>query len=176
MRKMILAFMQYSQSRVRQHHKSRRQKVIHVIARLPGCAGQAEPTQYQLTPRSKMEDAPKLLKIPKSECPDKWIRLPRHKWQTFKTRWFLLNEICTDTHLAASCGRDSELGMFVRASKARLFLSVYVDDIKNDWKQTKPRSYVEETDEKIVDLGEPTSFLDYVFLGCAQRKCKLNKK
>ena len=27
-----------------------------------------------------MEDAPKLLKIPKSECPDIWIRLPRLKW------------------------------------------------------------------------------------------------
>ena len=28
----------------------------------------------------KMEDAPSLLKIPKSECPDIWIRLPKHKW------------------------------------------------------------------------------------------------
>ena len=27
-----------------------------------------------------MEDAPKLLKIPKSECSDIWIRLPRYKW------------------------------------------------------------------------------------------------
>ena len=27
-----------------------------------------------------MEDAHKLLKIPKSECPNIWIRLPRHKW------------------------------------------------------------------------------------------------
>ena len=27
-----------------------------------------------------MENAPKLLKISKSECPDIWIRLPRHKW------------------------------------------------------------------------------------------------
>ena len=27
-----------------------------------------------------MEDAPKLLKIPKTECPDIWIRLPRQKW------------------------------------------------------------------------------------------------
>ena len=27
-----------------------------------------------------MEDAPKLLKTHKSECPDIWIRLPRHKW------------------------------------------------------------------------------------------------
>ena len=37
-------------------------------------------TQYRLTPQVKMEDAHKLLKIPKSECPDIWIRLPRHKW------------------------------------------------------------------------------------------------
>ena len=28
----------------------------------------------------QMEDAPKLLKIPKSGCPDIWIRLPKHKW------------------------------------------------------------------------------------------------
>ena len=28
----------------------------------------------------KMEDAPRLLKIPKSQCPDIWIRLPRHPW------------------------------------------------------------------------------------------------
>ena len=27
-----------------------------------------------------MEDASSLLKIPKSECADIWIRLPRHKW------------------------------------------------------------------------------------------------
>ena len=27
-----------------------------------------------------MEDDPKLLKLPKSECPDIWIRSPRHKW------------------------------------------------------------------------------------------------
>ena len=27
-----------------------------------------------------MEDAHTLFKIPKSECPDIWIRLPRHKW------------------------------------------------------------------------------------------------
>ena len=26
-----------------------------------------------------MEDAPTLFKIPKSECPDIWMRLPQHK-------------------------------------------------------------------------------------------------
>ena len=34
---------------------------------------------YLLITQEKMEDAHKLLKIPKSECPDIWIRLPRHK-------------------------------------------------------------------------------------------------
>ena len=27
---------------------------------------------------------------------------------------------------------------------------------------------------KDVDLGEPTSFLDHVFLGCTQRECKIS--
>ena len=27
-----------------------------------------------------MEDAQKVFKIPKSECPDVWIRLPKQKW------------------------------------------------------------------------------------------------
>ena len=54
-------------------------KVMDIIPRLPGCAGQAADavSAYTLV---KMEDAPKLLKIPKSECPDIWIRLPRHNW------------------------------------------------------------------------------------------------
>ena len=47
-------------------------KTMDIISRLPVSAY----TQV------KMEDAHKLLKIPKSECPDIWIRLPRHKWPT----------------------------------------------------------------------------------------------
>ena len=54
-------------------------KVMDVISRLPGCAGQAADAVSAYT-QVTMEDAPKLLKIPKSECPDIWIRLPRHKW------------------------------------------------------------------------------------------------
>ena len=54
-------------------------KVMDVISRLPGCAGQAADAVSAYT-QVKMEDAPSLLKIPKSECPDIWIRLPKHKW------------------------------------------------------------------------------------------------
>ena len=48
-----------------------------IISRLPGCAGQAVDAVSAYT-QVKMEDAPKLLRIPKSECLDIWI--PKHKW------------------------------------------------------------------------------------------------
>ena len=51
-------------------------KIMDVIARLPGCEGQAADAVSSCT-LVKLEDAPKLLKTPKSECPDVWIRLPR---------------------------------------------------------------------------------------------------
>ena len=54
-------------------------KVMDIISRLPGCSGQAADAVSAYS-QVKMEDAPKLLKNPKSECPDIWIRLPRHKW------------------------------------------------------------------------------------------------
>ena len=54
-------------------------KVMDIKSRLQGCAGQAADAVSAKT-QVKMEDAPTLLKIQKSECPDIWIRLPRHKW------------------------------------------------------------------------------------------------
>ena len=54
-------------------------KIMDTISRLPGCDGQAADAVSAYT-QAKMEDAHKLLKVPKSECPDIWIRLPRHKW------------------------------------------------------------------------------------------------
>ena len=55
-------------------------KIMDIISRLPGCDGQAADAVSAYT-QVKMEDADKLFKkIHKSECPDIWIRLPRHKW------------------------------------------------------------------------------------------------
>ena len=53
--------------------------IMDIISRLPGCDGQAADAVSAKT-QVKMDYAPKLLKIPKSDCPDIWIRLPRHKW------------------------------------------------------------------------------------------------
>ena len=54
-------------------------KVMDVIARLPDCDGQEADaiSSYTLV---KLEDAPRLLRIPKSQCPDVWTRLPKLKW------------------------------------------------------------------------------------------------
>ena len=54
-------------------------KIMDIISRLPSCDGQAADAVSPFT-QVKMDDAPKLLKIPESECPDIWIRLPRQKW------------------------------------------------------------------------------------------------
>ena len=72
-------------------------KVMDIISRLAGCLGQAADAVSAYI-QVKMEDAHKLLKIPKSECPDIWIRLPRHNWPKSWFRWkthsFFLRGIC----------------------------------------------------------------------------------
>ena len=95
-----------------------------------------------------MEDAHKLLKIPKSECPDIWIGLPRHKWPT---SWSSMEDpvVPLERNLyrhplaGLSWERQFEKSflkygwdkvsnrecLFVHNEKT-LFLSVYVDDIK----------------------------------------------
>ena len=58
--------------------------------------------------------------------------------------------------------------------KKGLFLSVYVDDIKlAGKKQNLDPMWILLNKE--VDLGEPTSFLDHVFLVCTQRRCEISK-
>ena len=110
-----------------------------VTGRLPDCDGQAADALSAHT-QVKMEHAPRLLRIPKSECPDIWMRRPRHEWPnqgpTLLIQWFFLNENCTDTHLLASCGErqfeevEMEIGwekvpkweMLLSLSRARIIL------------------------------------------------------
>ena len=54
-------------------------KIMDITSRPPGCARQAADAVSAYT-HVKMEDPSTLLRIPKSECPDIWIRLPKHKW------------------------------------------------------------------------------------------------
>ena len=70
-------------------------------------------------------------------------------------------------------GRNSKLGMSLHREK-RLFLSVYVDDIKLAGKKQNINPMLKVLNKE-VDLGEPTSFLDHVYLGCIQRQCQISK-
>ena len=53
-------------------------KIMDIISRLHGCSGQAADAVSAYR-QVKMEDASTLFKIPESEGPDIWIRLPKHK-------------------------------------------------------------------------------------------------
>ena len=63
--------------------------------------------------------------------------------------------------------------LFVHREKG-LFLSVHVDDIKLAGKKQN-LDPMWKLLNKEVDLGEPTSFLDHVYLGCTQRPCEISK-
>ena len=71
-------------------------------------------------------------------------------------------------------GKSSKLGMFVRQPRKRTILVCVCgrekmagkkQNINPTWKILM----------KDVDLGEPTSFLDHVYLGCTQRECQISK-
>ena len=115
-------------------------KIIDIIPRLPGCLGQAADAVSAYTP--EMVDGHKLLKIPKSHCPDIWIRLPRHKWLT---SWSSIEDpvVAVERNLyghpsaglmgKASCedpseawlGENSKLGVSLFTSWKRIIL-IYV--------------------------------------------------
>ena len=63
--------------------------------------------------------------------------------------------------------------LFVHREKG-LFLSVYVDNIKLTGKKQNIDPMWKVLNKE-VDLGEPTSFLDHVYLGCTQRQCEISK-
>ena len=62
--------------------------------------------------------------------------------------------------------------LFVHREKG-FFLSVYVDDIKLAGKKQNIDPMWKVLNKE-VDLGEPTSFLDHVYLGCTQRQCQIS--
>ena len=153
-------------------------KIMDIISRLPGCDGQAADAVSAKT-QVKMEDAHKLLKIPKSGCPDIWIRLPRHKGP--KSRSSMENPVVPLErnlygHPLAGLLWERQFEkillkhgwekipncecLFIHRENG-LFLSVYVDDIKFAGKKQN-LDPMWNLLNKEVDLGEPTSLLDHV--------------
>ena len=133
-------------------------KVMDIISRLSDDAGQAADA-ISAHINVKMEDASKLLKIPKSECPDIWIRPPRHKWPTsWTSKFFLLSGICTVILWQDYSGKDNLRKSYCNTIGRRFLIGntcsysvkkkdysyLWIRMASNDRKGTKSRSNVEK--------------------------------
>ena len=148
-------------------------KIMDIISRLPGCDGQAADAVSAYT-QVKMEDVHKIIEHSKSECPDIWVRLPRHKWPK---SWSSMEdpvvplERTVHGHPLAGLlwerqfekslfktwvGENSKLGMSLCSSWKRVILISVCGWHKIGWKETKSWSMWKVLDKE-VDLGEPTS-------------------
>ena len=128
-------------------------KVMDIISRLRGCAGQAADAVSAHT-QVKMEDAAKLLKIPKSECPDIGIRPPRHQWSK---SWSILEDPVVplernvyghplagligkaiwENPIETRLGEGFQLGMLIRTPSKRIILICVCGWHQIGWKETK---------------------------------------
>ena len=142
-------------------------KVMDIISGLPGCAGQAADAVSACT-QVKMENAPKLLKIPKSECPDIWIRLPRHKWpkswvqygRPSRSSWtkrnlyghplagLLWEKQLEKIQLKHGWEKSFQLRMLIRTSWKRIIIVCVCGWHQIDWNETKYWPHVESTKER----------------------------
>ena len=158
------------------------------MSTLPGCAGQAV-NAVSAYIQVIMKHASKLLKVPKSECPNIWIRLPRHKWPK---SWSSMEDPVVPFernlygHSLAGllCERQFEKVLlkycwgkvcnweclFVHREKG-LFLSVYVDDIKLAGNKISIRCGKYQT-KKLIWENQHLSLIMYT---CTQRQCEISK-
>ena len=147
-------------------------------------------TQYRLMPKWKWKMLTNCWKFPKSECPDIWIRLPRHKWPK---SWSSMEDPVVPLernlygHLLAGLlwERQFEKILLKHGWEKRFQIgnvSLYI--VKKDfsylcvWMKKLAGKNLDpmwKLLNKEVDLGEPTFFLDHVNLGCTQRQCEISK-
>ena len=121
-------------------------KFMDIKSRLPGCSGQAADAVSAYT-QVKIEDAPKLLKIPKSECPD---TNGQNHGPVWKTQSFFMSGICTvifwqdcygkaiwETPIEVRLGEGFEMGMYIRTLWQRINLICVCGWHQIGWTGTK---------------------------------------
>ena len=166
-------------------------KVMEIIARLPGCEEQAADALSAYT-QVKLEGAPRLLRIPESERPNVWIRLPRHKcpksWSNIEDPVVLLERNLYGHPLAGLfvektvrrsfirtwVGESTELWRFFVQRKQGLFLSVHVGDIKMIGKKQNMAPMWKKVMKKRWSW-RTNIILDHENLRCTQRECTPNE-
>ena len=135
-------------------------KAMDIISRLPGCARQGADAVSAYT-QVKMENALTLLKIPKSECPDIWIRLPQHKWPRSWSSMEDPVEICVVIFWQDCFVEGNSRKFFLEhgwekvpnweclfVHRERTILIRVCGRYKSSWKETKHWPNVESTHER----------------------------
>ena len=152
-------------------------KVMDIISRVQGCARQAADAVSANT-QVEMEDAHKLLKNPKSECPDIWIRLLRHiwpkSWSSMEDPVVLLElnryghplarllwrKAIWENPIEVRLGQSFQLGTLIRTPWKR------INFLWPNWLERNKINPMWKVLNKEVDLGEPTSFFNHENLVC----------
>ena len=139
-------------------------KVLDVIARPPGCEGQAADAVSAYT-QVRMEDAPKLLKIPRSQNVQRYgfnNTNGKNHGENIEDPVVPLERNLYGHPLAGLLWeRQFEEVLLERGWRKVPTCEMAGKKLKISpmWKKLM----------KNVDLDEPTSFLDHVYLGCTQR-------
>ena len=164
-------FMQYSLNKDLQHLK--RQQLKSWISS-PDCrvAMDKQQTQYQLLPKYKWKMFTNYCKFQIWSvqtfgfvCHD---TNDLNHGPVLKTQSFLLKRICMVILWQGYYGK----GMSLCSSWKRIILICACG--WQNWLEKNNLDPMWKVLNKEVDLGEPTSFLDHVYLGCTQRKCEIS--
>ena len=107
-----------------------------------------------------MEAAPRLLRFPKSECPDVWyVSTTQHCRSSGSHLRGLSWRRQLEEVLLEFWWESTKLGMFVCSSKTRIILIRKRGWHQNYWKEAEYGSHVEEIDEKTLILMNQLHFL-----------------
>ena len=141
-------------------------KFLDTISKLPGMAGETSDAVSAYT-QEKMTEALRLLRLPKGECPEIWIRNPPRQrpkgWDKIDDPVFLLERNFYGHPLAGLLWESKfeevifEKGwekvttwecLYLRAQKNRIILTCLCGRYKNDWKEAEHGPYVENSADK----------------------------
>ena len=157
-------------------------KVMDIISRLPGCAGQAadakngrcskiiENSQFGMSRHVDSSTTTQMAKIMVQ-----YGRPSRSSWAQSVRSSFgrtIVGKAIWENPIETWLGENSKLGTHIRTQWKRIILIRVCGWHQIGWKE---KQYWSELLNKEVDLEEPTSFLDHVYLGCTQTQCEISK-
>ena len=163
-------------------------RFLDTVSSKPGITGEASDAVSAHT-TVRMSEAPKLLRLSGHGCPQVWIRLPPRRRPT---RWGNIEAplVHLERLVWSPVGRTAFGKTFWEevCSKAKLgtslAISLHPSNIRTVLVRVRGRMVGKSEDvgsvwktlQNDIDLAEPTSLLNQVFLGCTQREAEVDQE